>query len=198
MSFQKHRLNHRNNKEGRIMTRKKHGNMTFIIWLVGAIFLITGCLLMPATQAGAEGFKCKITNYVTKVEFIPVGDAKGHIMGVYERRGLVLFEDGEVATLLSRGTFDWTNGNGPGEKYTQMTFKDGSTTWSKSHATATRGPGEKLTSIKFTGEYVKGTGRFKGIKGSISCEGGYVTPLSKETKGDICLECTGTRTLPSN
>ena len=149
------------------------------------------------TQAGAEDFKCKITNYITKVEYFPVGDAKGHIVGVYERRGLVMFENGEVATLLSRGTFDWTAGNGPVEFYTIMTFKDGSTTWTKNDCTGTRAPGEKLTYIKFTGKYVKGTGRFKGIKGSVSCEGKYVTPYSKETKGDLCLECTGTKTVPS-
>ena len=160
-------------------------------------FVLLFAFGLIVTQAGAEDFKCKITNYLTKVEFIPVEDAKGHIVGFYERRGLVLFENGDVASMVSRGTFDWTSGNGPADFYNKMTFKDGSTTWAKVHSTATRAPGEKLTLIKFTGEYVKGTGRFKGIKGDISCEGGYVTPYSKETKADICLECTGTRTLPS-
>ena len=171
--------------------------MKRIIMALLVTFFLLAAFEPVITQAGAEDFKCKITNYLTKVEYIPVGDAKGHIVGVYERRGLVMFENGEVATLLSRGTFDWTAGNGPVEFYTIMTFKDGSTTWTKNDCTGTRAPGEKLTYIKFTGKYVKGTGRFKGIKGSVSCEGKYVTPYSKETKGDLCLECTGTKTVPS-
>jgi hypothetical protein len=149
------------------------------------------------TQAEAEDFKFKITNYLTKAEFIPVGDAKGHVVGYYERRGLVLFENGDVASLLTRGIFDWTTGNGPIYAYNKVTFKDGSTTWAKMHATGTRAPGEAPTFIKANFEYVEGTGRFKGIKGSYSCEGQYHTPYSKETKGDIYLKCSGTRTLPS-
>jgi len=166
-----------------------------ITTMLAFILLVFSGILV--TQAGAEDFKCKITNYITKVEYIPVGDVKGHIVGLYERRGLVLFENGEVASQLSRGTFDFTAGNGPIDLYSKTTFKDGSTTWAKAHATGTRAPGEKLGFIKIKFEYVKGTGRFKGIKGSLSCEGKYVTPHSKETKGDLCLECTGTRTLPS-
>ena len=139
---------------------------TIMVSILTLVMLVAFGLV--GTQAGAEDFKFKITNYLTKVEFIPVGDAKGHIVGYYERRGLVLFENGDVASMLSRGIFDWTAGNGPVYYYNKVTFKDGSTTWAKAHATGTRAPGEGPTFIKANFEYVEGTGRFKGIKGSYS------------------------------
>jgi len=58
-------------------------------------------------------------------------------------------------------------------------------------------PGGKLPLIKGEGKYTKGTGRFKGIKGTISFTGRYITPYSKETKGDMYIEVTSTYTLPS-
>jgi hypothetical protein len=47
------------------------------------------------------------------------------------------------------------------------------------------------------GEYIKGTGRFQGIKGSSTFSGKYITPYGKETKGDVVMDVTGTYTLPS-
>ena len=57
--------------------------------------------------------------------------------------------------------------------------------------------GKKLPTLKGKGEYIKGTGRFEGIKGTLSLNGYYVTPYGKETKGDLVVNVTGTYTLPS-
>jgi hypothetical protein len=149
------------------------------------------------TQAGAETVKYRVTSYITKIEVIPVPDVKGHIVGVYERRGVAVSEDGEVASYLSRGTFDYIKSNGPVQGYTQLTYEDGSTTMVKYQGTLTLPQGKKLPSLKGKGEYIKGTGRFKGIKGSVSFSGKFVTPYSKETKGDVFVDLTATYTLPS-
>jgi len=77
-----------------------------IFSLIG-IFVAVTCL--PTSQATAEEKKYKIINQSTKVERLPVGDKEGHNLGFYERRGIVIFEDGEIATFIGRGTFDLTN-----------------------------------------------------------------------------------------
>ena len=177
---------------------KRKGKMTGSIWCLIGIFFITTWLLVSVTQAGAETVKkIKITSYITKIEVIPVPDVKGHIVGVYERRGVAVFEDGEAAAYHTRGTFDYIKKNGPFQGYTQLTYKDGSTTMVKYQGTLTLPQGKKLPSLKGKGEYIKGTGRFKGIKGSVSFSGKYITPYSKETKGDIFVDHTATYTLPS-
>jgi len=50
--------------------------------------------------------------------------------------------------------------------------------------------------VKENGEYIKGTGKFEGITGSVSFEGKYITPFDKETKEDQILNAKGTFTLP--
>ena len=160
------------------------------------VLLIAALVLLPAAQAKAETMKYKYTSQVTKVGFTLFPDVKGHVVGVVERRGVAIFEN-EVAALEIRATFDKIKGKVSFQGYTQITFKDGSTitqTIQGSHAPA---PGEKLDSYKGKGEYIKGTGRFEGIKGKISFTGRQITPTTKDkTKGDNWMEVTGAYTLP--
>ena len=152
---------------------------------------------MVATQVSAEPFKFKLISYITKVEPLPVGDVEGHAVLLYQRRGVAVFEGGECAAYLTCGTGDFTKGQGPFQGYTQLTYKDGSKTFSKYQGTSTIAPGEKLPSLTGKGEFIKGTGRFEGIKGDFSFSGKYVTPYSKGTKGDMYVEVSGNRTVPS-
>jgi hypothetical protein len=178
------------NKERRITMKKE------IMTLVLTFVLVVG-LGIFTTQAKAKEIKWKMINYITKVLFIPVDNGEGHMVGVFERRGVTIFENGEVAASLLRGTFDWTKSNGPGITYTRTTFTDGSTTWSKSQWTSSIPPGKKLPYIEGKGEFIKGTGRFKGIKGSFTFKGPYITPFTPDkTKGDEILEVIGTPILP--
>jgi hypothetical protein len=58
-------------------------------------------------------------------------------------------------------------------------------------------PGEKLRSLKGEAKYIKGTGRFEGIKGEASFTGKYVAPYTKDkTKGENVVDVTGKYTLP--
>ena len=152
---------------------------------------------MVATQASAEPFKFKLTSYITKVEVLPVGGAKGHILLLYQRRGVAILDGGECAAYLTNGTGDFAKGGGQFQGYTQLTYKDGSTTLAKYQGNSTIAPGSKLPSIKGKAVYVNGTGRFEGIKGDFSFTGRYITPNSKETKGDMYVEASGNRTIPS-
>ena len=163
--------------------------------LTFVLLVVTG---MVVTQVSAEPFEFKVTSYITKAEAIPVGGEKGHVLIIYQRRGLAIFQGGECAAYLTCGTADFAKGKGPFQGYTQLTYKDGSTTLSKYQGQLAIAPGDKLPSLTGKGEFIKGTGRFKGIKGDFSFTGKYVTPNSKETKGDVYIEASGTRTIPSN
>jgi hypothetical protein len=100
-----------------------------------------------------------------------------------------------VATYLIRCTWDYINWQGTNQGYVQYTYEDGSTTVAKFQGALTRVEGRTL--LKSKGEYIKGTGRFKGIQGHYSYSGKSITPYSKETKGDTYAEVTATYTLPS-
>ncbi len=183
--------NLRTKKEETIM--RKSIMKTTILGCIG-VFLISALVLLPATQAKAETMKYNSTSQITKFEYVLFPDVKGHKVGVFERRGVAIFEN-EVAVLELQGTFDSIKKQGAWETYSQITFKDGSTFTYKLQGATTIVEGIKLINGK--GKYIKGTGRFEGIKGELSLTGRYITPITKDkTKGDNWTEATGTYTLP--
>ena len=169
------------------------------IWGIIGILLIAALLLVPTTQARSETVKFRVVNYLVKVEWSPVGDVEGHVIGFFLRSGLVFYENGEVATYSARGSFDSIKGKSSYEGYGLVTYEDGSTTISKIQGTLTPIEGTKQRSGKGTGEYIKGTGRFEGIKGSFSYTGRQVTPYSEKegTFSDSYSDVTSTYTVPS-
>ena len=64
-------------------------------------------------------------NYLTNLEYLPVADVDKHVVGTYERRGIALFENGEIAAYHTLGTFDFVDSNGPFHGYDTLTYKDG-------------------------------------------------------------------------
>ena len=147
------------------------------------------------TRAEAETVKYKITSYITKMEMLPVPDVENHFIGEQERRGVAIFENGETAAYHMWCTWDVIIGQGGSYGgYSILSYSDGSTSMIKIEGTQT---GEKLWSGKGTAEYIKGTGRFEGIKGNVTYTNKLLTPITKdETKGDMIIEATGTYTLP--
>ena len=166
-------------------------------WGIIGILLIAALLLLPATQAEAKTVKFKVTGPLTKVEWIAVPDVERHVVALYERRGVAIFENGETAAFHTRGTSDLIKGLGTYHGYSDYTYADGSTVILKYTRTLTLAPGDKMRTLKGEGEYIKGTGRFEGIKGKASYIGKYVTPYTKdETKGDVVFDVTATYTVP--
>ena len=88
----------------RIMSKK-----TFASWCLMGTLLIAVWLLVSATQAKAEtmkyNWKYNCTSQTTKLEYVVLPDVEGHVVGVFERRGVDIFET-EVAAIVERGTFD--------------------------------------------------------------------------------------------
>ena len=175
----------------------RKSKMTITILGCICILLIAALILVPATQAGekTKKFKYRLVNSITKMEFMAAGDVKGHILGIYENRGLAVSDNGEIATVMCHGTFESLKGVTSYHGYSVHTYEDGSTKWNKYKGTAEPDPGGKVKLYKATFEIFKGTGRFEGIKGSGSFSG--PKPLwDKECKYKY-LDGTGTYTLPS-
>jgi hypothetical protein len=176
----------------------RKNKMTIAVLGCIGIFLITALILVPTAQAGEKTVKLKLISPITRIEAVPVPDVEKHAIGVLERRGVAIYENGETAAYHTRATFDSIRGQGGSfNGYSDYTFADGSTIVSKYQGTAAMSPSEKLYSLKGTGKYIKGSGRFKGIKGNVTFTGKYITPYTKDkTKGDAIVEVTGTYTLP--
>ena len=167
-----------------------------IITVLGCIgvFLIAALILVPAAKAGEKTVKFKFVAPITKVEIIRVPDMKGHVIGVLERRGIAIYENGETAAYHAMVSFDAFKEQATWSAYSELSFADGSTFICKAQGTRT---GNMPRLIKGTGKYIKGTGRFEGIKGELTYDGKQVTPYTKDaTKGDLVCEVTSTYTLP--
>ena len=148
------------------------------------------------TQAAAETMNFKLVSVIEKLEMVKVSDMEGVFIGVIDRKGLSMFENGDIATTTCRGTFDTKKGF---QGYSALTFEDGSTiVLSWKGPTSRVPPGGKYGGFTAAFEYAKGTGRFKGIKGS----GTFMEKKPNwdkdfKAKGFTYYEFTGTYTQPS-
>lgn len=161
------------------------------------VFLIAALILVSATQTKAETMNFKYTTQATKVEYVLLPDVKGHVVGVWERRGVAFFEN-EVAVIEGMGTFENIKSVTSFQGIVILTFEDGSTFTQKVQGSHAPSPGEKFDTYKdFNGKFIKGTGRFEGIKGELSFTGRQLTRYTKDkTKGDNWIEAVATYTLP--
>jgi hypothetical protein len=167
-----------------------------IMALILAVVLLIG-LGQIATQAMAESMNFKLVSMIEKVERVKVTQTEGVIIGVLDRKGLSIFENGEIATTSCRGTFDTKKGF---QGYSSIIFEDGSTlvlSWKGPTSVPSR-PGGKFREYTAAFEYAEGTGRFKGIKGNGTFSGKEPQwDDDYKAKGFAYYEYTGTYTLPS-
>ncbi len=170
--------------------------MKRIIVVTMLIIVPLFCLAFVGTQVKAETVNYRTFSYISKAEAIPVPDAKGHMLALVERRGVAVFEDGSAAAYHGRYVVDVLNGQGPFQGYGEMTYPDGAKTIVKWEGTLERPAGKELSTLTGKGEYIKGTGRFEGIQGTVSISGRYITPYGKETKGEVVINNTATYKLP--
>jgi len=167
-----------------------------IVTLISAVFVLTGFLPM-ITEAGAETMNFKLVSMIEKRERVKVTQTEGVMIGVLDRKGLSIFDNGEIATTSCRGTFDSKKGF---QGYSSMIFEDGSTLvlyW-KGPTSQSRPAGGKYWQYTMAVEYAEGTGRFKGIQGKGTYTG--KEPQWDEdykAKGVTYYQFTGTYTLSS-
>jgi hypothetical protein len=168
----------------------------FIGVAVASIFLISMLLLGPASQATAETLNFRLFNHVTKAEMFPIGDVEGHFVGILAREGVQVSENGELAWLRATIVQDQVKGTGTLDAYSTATFLDGSTYTAHTKGTIQATPQGVLSGSKWTGDVIHGTGRFQGIKGTISYSSRILPPEKGETVGKLFAEGTLVYTLP--
>jgi hypothetical protein len=168
------------------------------LWVLFGILVILAWVLGSAIQAGAETMNFKTYNWVIKRETVPVADVEGHALGLTVRNAYFIFENKEVATSISVGTHDYIKGKGPFMQYVTLTFQDGSTIIIKSQGTVGAPVAGTPTVGGYEGsEIIKGTGRYEGVKGSLTLKLKYL-PVEKWEAGPKGYgEGILTYTLPS-
>lgn len=167
------------------------------LWVLSGVLVILAWVLGSAIQAGAETMNFRVYNWVTKRETVPVADVEGHALGLTVRNAFFVFEKGEVVTSIPVGTHDYIKGKGPFMQYVTLTFQDGSTIIIKSQGTVGAPVAGTPTVGGYTGsEIIKGTGRYEGIKGSLTLKVKYL-PVEKWEAGPKAYgEGTLTYSLP--
>ncbi len=162
------------------------------------ILVISACLILSVTQAGADTMKFRVSNVVTKGEVYPVGDVEGHNLVFVIRDGAVTLENGEAGSMKALFISDVMPKGGSFLGYLILTFADGSTILlSFRPGTFSPDPEGKFALIQQgSGELVNGSGRFKGIKGTMSMTGKVLKPTKGEVGGKGYNDFTLTYTLP--
>ena len=159
--------------------------------------ILTGTILFSANNSFAETSKYRIFSYINKMEVMPVGFVKAPANVIFERRGLVSFENGDVGVYLNRGTLKATPTSGKAKGFAQITHSDGSTTVSEYDVSYTKSPDTKLSTYTGTGKFISGTGRFEGIEGELSVTGQSLTPYDKDSLSDAYFDVISNYTLPA-
>lgn len=135
---------------------------------------------MPPATATTTKISGQAELSYTKRETVNVPSQEGHMLALGEVRGTNkntsasdYFADAPVVNVE---TADLTQGNGPHHGYYTLS-KGGDGAIAQWHGTVTTvlGPDQNpRTSFKGSWEYVQGTGRYTGIKGSGTYEGEFV------------------------
>jgi len=161
-----------------------------------ALLVISVGLLCFVPQAIAETLSVKSFLHVTQSQNVQIGDAADHWVALVVREGAAALETGEMAWAKGVVTFDVIDGGGPWTLYTTLTFQDGSTIITVSKGVSEKHSASGHQDQKRTGEIIKGTGRFEGIKGTTSALMKQIPPEKGELGPRALSEVTLTYSLP--
>ena len=164
--------------------------------IIGLIALICLALSVSATPNALSEEKGKwasrVVWFAPGFESASVPDVEGHTIYLIKAKGISFGEKWGPALAIMSGAGDFTKGVGPHEVYAHLTFPDGSTITTKAKGVQT-GAGTGITGGgggEGTWTFVKGTGKFEGIKGGGTYKYSVVGP------GQWYVDNEGEYTLP--
>jgi hypothetical protein len=169
----------------------------FIGLAIVSIFVIGLVFFGSVPQATAETLTFKSFTHATKVEMVPIADVEGHTLVLMVREGVAVFGNGEWAWTTSTNARDLIKGAGTGDAYSTYRFLDGSTITIHRKGTVEATPQGVASGSAWTGDVTHGTGRFQGIKGTMTMSSKALSPEKGETIGKALSEGTLVYTLPS-
>ena len=82
------------------MGTKNRKNVSFFLT---AVLMAASFLFISSTAAPAETVKYRLSAYLTDIGMVAVGDAKGHMVGHYMRRGLASSKMGKWPPTATGG-----------------------------------------------------------------------------------------------
>ena len=167
---------------GTLAVEKGGGRMTLAVRVLTAACSVGAWSLAHLSPADAETMKWRERFRNTQVHSVPVGDAKDHVIGLGQQRGIALFGGGEGARILVKFTFDGTGETTTYQGYGLYVFKDGSRFYLRF-----QGGGSTPTEHEGTLSLLRGTGRFKGVEGSGTWTAAPVPPLSFGTRKAVSV-----------
>ena len=169
-----------------------------ILHLFICLFCIVILQLISLKAAEAETLKFRIYTYVTRMESMPIGfvDAPTNIL--CERHGYINFEDGEVATFLSRAIGKNSIQKGTRDGYALITYSDNSTSVFEWDLEFWANEINQLKTFTGSGKFIEGTGRYVGIQGEVTLTGQEVIPFPGEPAAGAYFDVTATYSLPVN
>jgi hypothetical protein len=182
------------------MKTPSHLRGLFAALIVG---FVSGIIIAPeawSQQKQTLSFKNTANNsrYVQQ-HVIDVGDVPGHQVRIYEIQwkypsGEFSLEGVKVTESWIRGFSDYTNGNGPNSSYNTYILEDGNKVFTKSAGasqTTLRADGTKSSRFFTVENFVGGTGKFRGIHGTLRLNGNFDPKagwLTVEVDGEYWIE----------
>jgi len=162
------------------------------------LFFILIIPLISIAVAEAETLKFRIYTYVTRMESMPIGffDAPTNVLS--ERHGYINFENGEMATFISRAIGKNSIHKGTRDGYALINYGDDSTSVFEWDLDFWINESTQLKTFKGSGKFIKGTGRYIGIKGEVTLTGQEVEPFQGEPSAGAYFDVTATYSLPAN
>jgi hypothetical protein len=177
------------------MVQSKNVQKTFTVLSFLTILVVLVLIFGFLVQASGETAEYKLSCYFTISEVFLVGEMEGHTNALYEVKGLGYLEDGEVIIYSGWTTVDIEKESAQG--YALYTWVDGSTTVSRANFNVTKSPDGKISLSEATFEFIKGSGRFAGIKGKASFTGKPLIPLSEKEREDCFYKGITLYTVPA-
>jgi len=157
-----------------------------IFAVTALVMLVFGIATIDCAVAGEkQKIKAHGAQYTVKWEQIEVGDEEGHVIAVTESKQIYFDElTGEKSSSISIGLMDINikTGQGSGQGYGVSLHKDGNKTF-RTWEGKSVGKGH----WKGTWTYVKGTGKYEGVKGGGTWDSYSLTPQQSyvEVEGEL-------------
>ena len=166
------------------MNRRDEEQSTFIIPTAITLSVLVALVFGILGQAEGQTTTYKLSCFFSMSQVFPEDGGEGHIQALYEVKGLGYLENGEAVPYSGWATVEILKDSAQG--YALHTWADGSTTVSKASFNVTKSTDGKISLSEGTFEFIKGTGRFTGIKGNTSFTGKPLIPQSENERED-CL-----------
>ena len=157
--------------------------------------LLASLLVIIAFQnaVGGERFKLRTAEYYTTWQKTDIDDEKGHMLAVTGAKTLTTnmdgkaFGDGWAGHSVGSVELRLKTGTGSGQWYAEMTDEDGDKIYSISKGKRIKGA---FWASYWEGEttYVRGTGKYQGIKGKGTWKAYPVAPNQSYSDAEIVVE----------